>query len=275
MALKMILTSLDGLSEELTKLYVKRDDKYELQVEGAKTQIDIDKIQAALNSERAISKGFKNQLDAWGDRKPEDVLPILDKLPELEAAAEAGKKKLDQSQIDGIVNGRLAPLQRDLEKARKDLTESQAKATQYEQAQKRRTVHDAMRAAIAESGADPKTYADDLGAAMLLADMLYTVTDAGQVVVKENAPGGLLHGTSVKDTIPQLQASHGYLWPSSKGGGAPGSKGGPPATENPFKGNNFTARSEFARENKDKPEVIANAIKDAGLAHAGETYKGK
>src|SRR4051812_18179195 len=103
----MILTSLDGLEAPIAALYTKRDDKFELQVEGAKSQIDVDKLIKAANDERDISKEVKKKLAAWGDLDPDTVRPLLDKVPEMQATIEAGAKKLDEKQLEAVVNGRV------------------------------------------------------------------------------------------------------------------------------------------------------------------------
>ena len=52
MALKAILDSLTDIPEALHGEYVERNGKFELQVEGMKTQGDVDRLQTALTKER-------------------------------------------------------------------------------------------------------------------------------------------------------------------------------------------------------------------------------
>lgn len=271
----MILTSLDGLEAPIAALYTKRDDKFELQVEGAKSQIDVDKLIKAANDERDISKEVKKRLAAWGDLDPEVVRPILDKVPEMTATIEAGAKKLDEKQLEAVVNGRVTPVQRALDKALNDLKEKDAKLNEYSAKDTRRTIYDSVRKYATETKALPESYGSEMGGLMLLAEKVFTLDSAGQVVVKEGAPG-MVHGTHIKDAFPELQKGFGYLWPASQGGGAGGSSGtggSGGSAKNPFKeNNNISARSKFAA---DFPDKVPGALAEAGLDNTWDTYKGK
>lgn len=88
MALKAILDSIDDLPEDVKKEYVEKNGKFELQVEGMKTQADVERLQGALTKERNDHKAVRDRLGLLGDRKIEDVLATLDRVPELEAAAD-------------------------------------------------------------------------------------------------------------------------------------------------------------------------------------------
>lgn len=272
MALKMILDSLDGLDPVIVKEYIPRDGKFVLDVPDAKSKLDTDKLQKALNDEREVSKGLKGQLDAWGNRKPEEVLPELDKLPEYKAAAEAGSKKLDQTQIDAIVNGRVAPLQRALDKVTADHKAEQEKTALYQQKETRRTIFDAVRSVATETKANPEAFSTDYGGLMLLAERLFKVDDQGKVVVREGIPD-MVHGQGVKDVVGELQRQHPYFWPPSNGGGAGGGTGsGGSGGANPFKDNNMTARSAFIKANEHRPDVIKSALQAAGLSTHDQRY---
>lgn len=275
MALKAVIDSLDGVEEHFHSLYVKKGEKYEISgIEGMRTQGDVDRLQTALNAERATAKAQKVALDAWGDRKPEDVLPVLDKLPELEAQAAAGKNKYNQEQIDAIVAGKLAEPQRKLSAAEKEVLELKQAVADSVARDKRRTIMDAVRSVAVETKAKPESYASEMGGLMLLGDRLFDTNDAGQVVVREGAPG-LVQGLGIKDAMPEIQRAHGYLWPDSQGGGSNGNTGSGSPQGNPFKGNNFTARSAFVESNKDKPGVVERAMKEAGVTNPGQRYTGK
>lgn len=271
MALKYIVDSLDGVDASLHEHYERQGDKYRLKVEGARSQQDVDNVQRALNAEREVSKGYKTRLDAWGDRKPEEVLPILDRVPELEAAAADGKKKLDQTQIDAIVNGRLAPVQRSLEEVTRNYKAAQEQIGTYEAQNRRRTIFDAVRGIASETKALPETYSSDYGSFMLLAERIFTVNDQGQVVVREGVPD-LVHGQAPKDIVGELQRLHPYLWPPSSGGGASGNTGNTGGGANVFKQNNMTERSKFIKANENRPDVVNAAMKAAGLTSHYQQY---
>ena len=86
--LKAILDSLEGVEPHFQSLYTERNGKYELTgIEGVKTQANIDRLQTALTKERNNHKTLKDRFATFGDRKPEDIISALDRIPELEAAA--------------------------------------------------------------------------------------------------------------------------------------------------------------------------------------------
>lgn len=80
MAFKMELESLDGLSEDVAKEYVEKDGKFVIQVEGMKTQADIDAVNRSLTAARTEAGNYKTKLALLGDRKIEDVIPMLDRI---------------------------------------------------------------------------------------------------------------------------------------------------------------------------------------------------
>lgn len=271
MALKMILDSLDGVSEEIAAHYTKKGEKFELQAEGAKSQADIDRLQLALNKERGLKTEWQTKAEAWGDRKPEEVIPMLDKYPELEASAEAGKKKLDEKQIEAIVNGRTAPLQRELDAVKKTADERASKIAEFETKETRRVIFDTVRGLATETKANPEAYSSEYGGLMLLAERMFTIDAAGAVVVKEGVQG-MTHGTLAKDAFAEIQSKHAYLWPASVGGSSGGSNPNPQGPTNPFKGNNMAARAAFESQFPDK---VAKAVSDAGLKNAWDMHPEK
>jgi hypothetical protein len=269
MLLEATVDTLEGIDEPYQALYTKRGEKYEFTgVRGIKTGADVEAVQKALNAERLISKDLKAKLSAWNEMDPIATLEILDKVPELQSLADASKRKFEPAEMEAAVNGRVAPLQRQLEKAAADLKERDEKLSDLARRETQRTIFDAVRKEATATKANPDTYGSDLGALMLLSREMFTVDAAGQVVVKEGVPG-LTHGTNVKDAIPEIQKQFPSIWPSSVGGGAPGSGSGPGAQANPFKSNDFVARSAFARQFPDKVDAM---VKQAGLSDAGSRY---
>lgn len=272
MALKMILASLEGVDDTTAALYKERDGKFELQVEGGFSQIDVDKLRGAANAEREISKGVKAQLAAWGDRNPEETIAILDKVPEMEILIAAGKNKLDNTQVEALAEGRVKPIRAQLEAEANKRKEAEAKVAEWVAKDQRRTILDTVRALATESKAKPESYATELGGLMLLAERLFTINEQGVVVSRDGAPD-ICHGLPAKEVWGEVQKAHSYLWPDSQGGGASGGSGGSGGVQgNPFKANNMTERGRFVRENANRPEVIANAMKAAGLSDQGQTY---
>jgi molybdopterin converting factor small subunit len=274
MALKMILTSLDGLEAPIAALYKERNGGFQLDVEDAKSQADVDAVRTALEK-------LKEQLAAWGDKNPAEVLPLLEKIPEMEIAIAAGKGKWDDKQVEAIAAQRLAAQKAvsdaALNKITEELKAERQLTSDYKTKDQRRTIFDEVRKLAAESKASPESYQSEYSGLMLLAKEMFTVNEAGQVVVREGAPNPevMVPGIHAKDVFGSLQKSHGYFWPPSQGGGAGGSRGNTDASSNPFKDNNMTKRAEFVAENRNTPEGLARiaaAVKAAGLNNEFEPY---
>lgn len=85
MALKFILDSLDGLSEAQQALYVEKDGKFHLDVDGLE---DTSGLKSALDKERAARRDFEKKYGALKDIDPEEYAR-LKKDAEERAAAKA------------------------------------------------------------------------------------------------------------------------------------------------------------------------------------------
>ena len=97
MKLKAIVASLTDVPAEFHVLYTERNGQFEMTgVDGMKTQADIDRIQVSLVKERNDHKALKDKVGTLG-RPIEEIIPILDKVPELEAAA---KGNIDEGKIN-------------------------------------------------------------------------------------------------------------------------------------------------------------------------------
>lgn len=92
MALKAILESLEGLSDEVKALYVEKDGKFVLDVEGAE---DNSGLKSALDKERARARELEKQQRMWRDlgKTPEEIQALVEaqRKQEEENAKKAGE----------------------------------------------------------------------------------------------------------------------------------------------------------------------------------------
>ncbi len=265
MALKAIIETLEGVPEHFHELYTEKGGKYELTgVEGFKTQADIDRVQNALTKERNDHKAVKEKFSAFADLDIEDVRAKLDKYPELEAAATG---KLDDAAIAKLVEGRLnthvAPLKRELDKAKADLSERDQRLEQYSTKERQRAIGDAVRAAAVKSKLEP-TAVDD---AIMLAERTFDIDEEGNVVTKDGV--GVTPGINAELWLTDMQAKRPHWWGPSAGGGAGGSRGGAGGGQNPWTAENWnmTAQSKIYQENATRAEQMAKA---AGTTIGGQ-----
>lgn len=265
MAFKMVLDSLEGLPEDVAKEYVERDGKFHIQVEGMKTQADIDRVTSSLNAARTEATTLKSRLALLGDRKVEDVVTLLDRIPELEAAAEG---KLDETKINDIVEVRLrtktAPLERELGTLKTELAEKNSLIDQLQGKEKTRTLHEQIRAAAREA----KVLDPAMEDALLLGERVFELDDSGNAVVKEGS--GFTAGLQPKDWFSDLQTKRPHWWGESVGGGAGGNRGGGGGPDgNPWTAEhwNMTEQGKILTSNRARAEQLAKA---AGTTIGGQ-----
>lgn len=267
MAIKAVIEKLEDVDEKYRDLYTEKNGKYEITgIDGMKTQADVDRLQTALTKERGDHKETKKKFDVFGDRKPEDILSALDRIPELEAAAGG---KLDETKINELVEKRLtsklAPIQRENEKLKGSIAERDAKINEFAQRETTRTIHDAVRDAVGKSSGFQGTALED---ALLFGERHLTVNDEGKVVTKDNV--GVTPGIEATVWLSEMQQRKSHWWGETKGGGANGNKGGTSTSgANPFthEGWNVTEQGRLLRDNRTRAEQLA---KIAGTSIGGQ-----
>lgn len=266
MKLKPVVDNLDDVDSAFHALYTERGGKYEFSgVEGMKTQADVERVQTALAKERADHKTVKDQLASiTAGRKPEEVVALLDKLPELEAAA-AGK--IDDEKLNSIVEGRiksrLAPLERELGQVKTQLAEKDQAIQQFTQKDKTRLIHDSVRQAAAGAKILPEAFDD----AILLADRIFEVDETNRVVAKDGV--GVTPGIDPVVWFTDLQSKRPHWWGASVGGGAGGNRQGQQGSTNPWTHEhwNMTEQGKIYTASPDRATQMA---KQAGTTIGGQ-----
>ena len=254
MALKAILDNLDSVPDALKGEYVEKNGKFELQVEGMKTEADVARVQEALRKEKNDFTAFKQQFAPLAGLKPEEIVAKLDRIPELEAAA-AGK--LDDEKLNQIVETRLktrlAPVERELNQTKAQLTEKDKVISEFTGKERVRAIHDAVRKAATTAKVVPEAMED----ALILAERHFDVDESGRVVTKDNV--GITPGIQPDAWFTDLQSTRKHWWGPNVGGGAGGNRGGGNAGENPWSAENWnmTKQGEVLRADRAKAEQLA------------------
>lgn len=265
MGLKSVVDTLDDVDEKFHELYTQKGDKYELTgIEGVRTQADVDRLQSALSKERNDHKQVRERLQLLGDRKIEDVLSQLDRIPELEAAA---KGKLDEAQIEQIVEGRLrvkvAPLEREKSQLTKQIEMLTTENTTYKGKERTRSIHDAVRGALTKQQGFQPSAVDD---ALIYAERMLDISDDGQIVTRDGV--GVTPGVDAAVWLSEMQSKRPHWWGPSQGGGAGGNRSGNGGGSNPWTAAswNMTEQGRVLRENPQRAEQLA---KSAGTTIGG------
>lgn len=221
--LNAVYSSIDDIPEtvDFRDLFAEKNGKYELTgIKGVKTQADIERLQVSLAKEREEHKAARDRLGAWGDLDHEEVMSKLDRMQELEAAAEG---KLDDAAIDELANKRaegllrtkLGPMERQLKKFEAQNAELAEQNSKFQAANIRRTIHDDLRKALIKAKVRPEAYED----ALMLGERVFEVAEEG-VLTKDGV--GVTPGLRPSDWLAEIEEKRPHWWPDSVGGGARG-----------------------------------------------------
>ncbi len=258
MKLKAVVDKLEDVAPEFQPLYTERGGKWEVTgIEGLRTQADVDRVQSALTKERNDHKALREKYAPLADREVADVVATLDRIPELEAAANG---KLDAAAIEQAVQTRLraavAPIERERDQYKISTEQATQKIAQLESDAVGRRVRDVIREAATKSGMVPSAVND----AIMLAERMFELTEDGRVITKDGV--GVTPGIAPTVWLTDMQSTRPHWWPASVGGGASGNRqGGGSSGKNPFSkdGWNFTEQMSLIRENKALAEQMARA----------------
>lgn len=261
MSLSIVHEKIDDIPEAFRELYAEKDGKFHLTgVAGVKTQTDIDRIQEALRKEREEHKQTKEKYSVWADLDHAEVTQKLDRFQELEVAASGKAEEIDkklEELSEARVKSRIAPLEREHKKLSADHQEMLKELNSLRQEKTQRLIHDRVRQAATELKVRPEAQADVL----LLADAVFSVTEHGDILTKEN-PYGVSPGLDPALWLQDMQEKRPHWWPASSGGGAGGSGASGHGSNNPWSSENWnlTKQGEIVKQHGiDKAKALAAA----------------
>ena len=270
--LKATYTSLDDVPENFRELFEERGGIFHIaKIEGIKTDADVSRIQRGLEAERNAHNQLKATVSGFlGDKKFDDIQSILDRVPELEAAA-AGK--LDPQKIEELTEARLrtklAPVERELNGLRTALSEKDQKLAAYEARDRQRAIHDHVRQAATAMKVIPSAIED----IAMLAERIFEVDAENRVTVKDGV--GTTPGVTADIWLGEMQAKRPHWWPASVGGGAGGSGGGGGGVGNPWSADhwNMTEQGNYVRTHGEAKAAQAAAAVGSRLGATRPTVK--
>ncbi|UZT28678.1 hypothetical protein pD_gene0071 [Vibrio phage 033B] len=229
-------------------LYTEAGGKWVLTgVEGLKTPEDVATLQESLRKERNDHKETKGKLAKFGEMDADELVTKLDRLEELEATG----GKVDDEKIDELVEKRivtrLRPLERERDKLKGEKEGLETQVSDFQAADRRRTIQDAVRGACKKAKVIDHAVAD----AEMLGEAQLEVQEDGSVTTKD--------GIDVDIWLTDVKQNRPHWWAPSQGGGAGGGNGGQ-GGENPWsKGNwNRTAQAAYVQQHgMDKAKQMA------------------
>lgn len=258
MMLKLFYKNKDDIPKGKEDLFTEVGGQWVLtEVQGIKTQSDIDRIHDSLKKERTDHDSTKEKLKAWGDLKPDETLVSLDRMKELEAA---GADKLDEDKINEIVEGRLAqktgPLERDIAKLTEERNTAVSERDGLQSTISTRNMHEVIRQEAVKAKVHPSAISD----IELIASNVMEFDENNNLVTKANS--GVTPGVDVATYLKEKQETNPHWWPASVGGGAGGGGGGTGRSDNPWKRDSWNVTKQgqiFKNEGEDAAKAAAAA----------------
>lgn len=276
MKLKAILENLDELPDSIDprELFVEKDGKFELAIEGAKSQADVDRLSKALAKERTDHRSTKDKVKAFGDLTPETLSELQDEVEELRATKGDGKGRPTDETVQKLVNVGVEKAKRDFDKKLKELTDANALlSTEHSTLlgeKKKRTLVDSIRDVTAgEKGIPIRLEA--LGDVELLAERVFEFGEDGKPVTRDGV--GYEPGLSPRELLTAIQVAgtKPHWFKDTLGAGANGGRGagaGKFDGANPFDRATFNLGegSKLFKENPTLAKRLVSSAKDSTMA---------
>lgn len=271
--LKTVYEKAEEIPEGYNELYAERGGKFELvEVEGVKTQADIDRINEALRKEKTDHKAAKEKLQKFGEIDPDQLPAQLEELIEAKARLNqlTAEGKLDETKIaeriEAAVNRAVGPIDRDkkaveraLEAERKKVEAAQGEISKRDQQILNTKIEQSLREGANVSKILP-TAIDD---AVLLSARYFEVAEDGRTITR--ADSGVTPGLDPKEFFKDMQEKKPHWWPVSQGGGSRGAGGATGFDKgNPWSEQGWNVTGQGAYVKQHGPEKAAQAAASVG-----------
>lgn len=261
--------SLETVPDAVKHLFVMSGDKAVLLSSSQlRTEDDIERVQEGLRKERQDHKGTKVKLSAFKGLDATDIHDKLDRFDELEIAS---KGKLDDNQINDMVESRIksrvAPLERQINQLTDQKGELEGEIVTYKGKDKKRAIHDHIRTASVKAKVRDTALEDVL----IIGERIFEVEEGtGRVVTKDNV--GITPGIDATVWLSEVKENRPHWWPESKGAGLKGGPGGRTMANNPFSKEhwNMTEQGKLVKEDRARADQFA---KSAGTTVGGPKPK--
>ena len=217
--LELSYDDLEAVPEAFRPLFVETDGKFLLgHINGLKTSKDTDALTEALRKERVDHGKAKDANKLWHGMDHTEVQAKLDRIPELELAAEG---KIDDAAIAKMVDTRLVqktgPLQRTIETLTGERDGFKAERDVLQTAASRRSMNDAVRVVATEM----KVVGTALPDVEMYAATMLEKDESGKWIVRADSQT-MTPGLDIKGFMKEMQKLRPHWWPASAGGGAGG-----------------------------------------------------
>lgn len=266
MALDVVVESLDNVPEAIREEYVERDGRYVLELNGAFSVEDRDRLQGALKKERDEHKSTKERLRSYGELTPEKASELNGRIEELELQIEANGSEDDearQKKIDELAErralARVKPVERQLKSLQDELQNIAGERDQLRAEKTRAKIVGSVTspALLKELGVNSDAVED----IELWALHNFEIDDDGNTVSKETLG---TPGLSPKDVFADMkqQGKRRHWFGPTVGAGAGGGRPGDSFEKNPFAAETFSL-TRIAQAVKQDPRRAVRMAKAA------------
>lgn len=255
--LKAIIAKLEDVEESHRGFYKADGDKFVLQVEGMKTQADIDRVMTSLTKERGDHEKTKTALttaqttlQTFEGLDPNDIPAKLAELEQLKATVGTtpDQKKIDEmvaSRVNAELKTKVGPLERTIQTLKSQNGELTKNVETLNGTITSGKIGDQLRSEALKAGmAGPAI--DDF---VSLAAKGFKLDDTGKAITED--------GFDVATYIGDQKKARPHFWPTGNGAGGSGSDGkGGHTGPNPFSKKTFNL-TEQGKLTTSNPELAA------------------
>lgn len=236
-----------------------KQDRAGLEANKQKVLDDLKKQQERATKMEGTLQSLQS---AFGDRTPDDVKAMMDRLENDEMARLAAEGKTDE-----IIKKHKEKWDAERKSAeqswQQQLEEATNRANTLEQKLTQELVDNRAMAAASKAGVIPEA----LDVVKMLAKSQWQLED-GEPVLRDK-DGNIVTGkqgalTFEEWAAEQLRESHPYIFPQPKGGNAPGNNGNASTKVNPWKSDQRNL-TEQARIKRHEPELAKRLMAEAGI----------
>lgn len=250
----------DDIPEAYRDLFTERNGAWELtRVQGLRGAGDVQRLEQSLRRERDDHKATRAKLREYEqlEQEPAELRALLDRLPELEAAADDHKdvEAKIEARVQARANAQIAKMERERDQAIKDRDEAREQNTQLTAQARERRIADAVRKAAVKK----KVQAPAMEDALLLASRVLTEDDDGNIVTRDSV--GVTPGLDPETWLEEIAPNRPHWFEGSGGGGGRGGDGRGGGANNPFSKEawNVTEQGRLMQANPQRADQLAQA----------------
>ncbi|MEE8551522.1 MAG: hypothetical protein V3T08_09755 [Gemmatimonadota bacterium] len=262
---KSQVDTLEEIPEGNREHYAERNGKYEIQVEGMKTQADVDRVMESLRKERVDHDKAKARARGFGEHTPESIEALAGQFEDTKLLLDAAKRDggPNEDDLEKLVENRTLQRVKPLERRVKQLGDEIQTLTGSNQ----QLVAEKRSNAILKNVLDAATLKDVAVSVDALPDVelwgerVFEVTEDGRVVSKDGV--GVTPGLTPKEVFTDMKAAgqRRHWFGQTVGAGAGGGAGGTDTGTNPFseKGFNLTKAAQLTVSDPARAVRLAKA----------------